>query len=134
MSVLYQQLLKYNTWVRRHNNSISVGIQALISNTLAPRMHVGFLPYLQSALTEYSIVFSVMKNSTQLVGQLKQNAFPLFCDEGVFRILVNIFFRSKTSLEIWYQFLVDFNLPNVCNICQRFCIGGVPSSNTLIWG
>ena len=54
------------------------GIRTLLSNTLVPRMHVGFLPYLASPVSEYYTVFRAMKNFTQRGGQLKQDAFPLF--------------------------------------------------------
>ena len=62
-------------------------------------MHVGFLPFLPSPVTEYSTVFSVMKNFTQLVGQLKQDALPLFCDEGAFRIVVDIFLQKQDQFQ-----------------------------------
>ena len=69
-------------------------------NIFLPRMHVGFLPFLPSPVTEYFTVSSAMKNFTQLVGQLKQDALPIFCDEGVFKIVVDIFYKSKISFEI----------------------------------
>ena len=36
-----------------------------------------------------------MKNFTQLVGQLKQDALPLFRNEGVVRVVVDIFLQKQ---------------------------------------
>ena len=68
--------------------------QALLSNTFVPTMHVGFLPFLPGPVAECYNVFSAIKNFTQRVGELKRDALPLFCDEGVFRIIVDTFFKS----------------------------------------
>ena len=57
-------------------------------------MHVGFLPFLPGPVAECDNVFSAIKNFTQRVGELKRDALPLFCDEGVFRIIVDTFFKS----------------------------------------
>ena len=75
------------------------GIRALLSNTFLPRMHVEFLPFLPSPFTQYSTVFNAMKNFTQLFWQLKQNALPHFCDEGVFRIVVDIFLQKQDQFR-----------------------------------
>ena len=82
------------------------------SNTFVPRMYVGFFPFLPSLETEYSTLFSAMKDFTQLSGQLEQDALQVFCDEGVFRIVTDIFLQKKDS----YQFLVAFTMENICNI------------------
>ena len=76
------------------------GIRALLSNIFVPRTHVGFLPSFASAGTEYSTVFCAMKNFTKLLRQLKQDALSLFCDEGVFRIVVNIVLQKQYSFEV----------------------------------
>ena len=79
-------------------------------------MHVGFLPFLPSPVTEYSTVFSAMKNLIQLVGQLKQDVLPFFCD-SVFRIIVeHIFTKARPVLKIDNQCLVVFTLQNIYNI------------------
>ena len=92
------------------------GIRALLSNTFAPRMYVGFLP---SPVTEYSTAFSAMKNFTQLVGQLKQDALPLFCDEGVFRIVVDIFLQNQDQFRNLIAILGGFHTAK----CLQHIIG-----------
>ena len=71
-------------------------------------MLVGFLPFLPSPVTEYH-VFSAIKNFTQRVGQLKQDALPFFCDEGVFRIVVDTFLQKLDQFWNLRQMLDDFH-------------------------
>ena len=40
-----------------------------------------------------------MKNFTRPAGQLKQDAVPLFCDKGVFRIMVDIFLQKQDQFR-----------------------------------
>ena len=54
---------------------------------------------LLSPVAEDSTVFSAMKNVTQLVGQLKQDVLPLFCDKGVFRMLVDLFLQKQDRFQ-----------------------------------
>ena len=76
-----------------------IALRVILLNIFLPRMHVGFLPFLPSPVTEYSTVSSAMKNFTQLVGQLKQDALPIFCDEGVFKILVDTFLQKQDQFR-----------------------------------
>ena len=72
-------------------------------------MHVGFLPYLLSLVKEYSTVNSVMKNFTQLVGQLKQDALPLFCNEGAFKVLADIILQKQDQFRNLIPMLGGFH-------------------------
>ena len=66
------------------------GIQALLSSAKVPLMQVGFLPFLPFPVTEYSTVFTAMLNSIKVLKQLQQKSLPVFPDEGVFRIMLDI--------------------------------------------
>ena len=48
--------------------------------------NVGFLPILPHPVTEFSTVYTAMSNFNDILDQLDQKYFPLFCDEGVYRI------------------------------------------------
>ena len=74
------------------------GLQALLSNTFVIRMHLGFLPFLASTVTVF-YCFQNYEKFTRLVGQLKQDALPLFCNESVFRIAVGIFFQKQDQFR-----------------------------------
>ena len=50
-----------------------------------------------------------MKNFTQLVGQLKQDAGPLFCDKGLFRIVLDIFLQKQDQFRNLIQMLGGFH-------------------------
>ena len=64
---------------------------AQISSTNVPIMHTGFLPYLPNPVTEHSTVFTALHNFLKILSQLNQTALPIFCDEGVFRIVLTLF-------------------------------------------
>ena len=70
------------------------GIRSLITAEL-PNMHVRFLPFIPHPVTEYSTVYTAMINFTKAVKQLHQNVLPIFCDEGMFRIVLDIFFAKS---------------------------------------
>ena len=48
--------------------------------------------------------------------QFDQDALPIFCDKGVFRILVDIYLQKKDQFQILIQMLMDFMQPSVLNI------------------
>ena len=43
--------------------------------------------------------------------QFDQDALPIFCDKGVFRILVDIYLQKKDQFQILIQMLMDFIQP-----------------------
>lgn len=55
-----------------------------------PAQIVGFLPILPFPVTQYSTVYTSMCNFKSINQQLKQNNFPIFCDEGVYHIARHI--------------------------------------------
>jgi hypothetical protein len=66
------------------------GIQALLSTAKIPIMQVAFLPFIPRPVTDPSTVYTAMLNFVKVANQLEQKSLPLFCDEGVFRIVVDI--------------------------------------------
>ena len=95
------------------------GIKSLLSEVVVPEMHVGFLPFIPSPVTEYSTVFTAMVNFTKLVKQLKQDALPLFCDEGVFRIMIDIYLQKQDQFKSIIPMLGGFHTAK----CFEHCIG-----------
>ena len=73
--------------------------EALFFNSCVPKMHSGFLPYIPHPVTEFSTVYSVLKNFLTVLSQLNQTCLPLFCDEGVYRIVVNITHQKKDKFS-----------------------------------
>ena len=53
-------------------------------------MQTGFLPFIQYLVTEHTTAYIAMNNFIKVLQQLDQKALPIFCDEGVYRIVVDI--------------------------------------------
>ena len=95
------------------------GFQSLISDKKLPKMHVGFVPFLPKPVTEYSTVYTAMKNFTHLAETLNQEALPLFCDEGVFRIVIDIYLNEPDQFSTLIPMLGGFHAAK----CLQHCIG-----------
>ena len=66
--------------------------KSLLSKQPVSTMQVGFIPFIPSPVTDQSTVYTAMKNF--LLKQLEQNSLPLFCDEGVFRIVLKVYLKK----------------------------------------
>ena len=73
-------------------------------------MRVGFLPFIPKPVTEYSTVYTSLLKKLKISKQLDQNALPMFCDKGVFRILVEIYLQRKDEVQILIQMLDGFHV------------------------
>ena len=59
-----------------------------------------------------------MVNFTKLVDQLNQVALPLFCDEGVFRIVIDIYLQKPDQFQSIISMLGGFHTAK----CFEYCI------------
>ena len=77
-------------------------IKSLISDYNIPIIQVGFLP---KPVKEHSTVYTAMINFVKVLEQLDQKSMPIFCDEGVCRMAVDIYLNvlrnSKHSYHVW---------------------------------
>ena len=96
-----------------------VGVKSILSSTDVPEMHVGFLPFIPNPVTDYSTEYTSMLNFVKLAKQLDQDALPVFCDECVFRILVDIYVQRKDKFDILIFMLRAFHTVK----CVEHCIG-----------
>ena len=71
------------------------GIWASLSSAELPEIHVGFPPFILKPVTEYSTVYTSMLSFVKVTNQLDQEVLNLFCDEGVFMIVLDIDLRKK---------------------------------------
>ena len=81
-------------------------------------MHVSFLPFILKSITEYSTVYTSMLNFVKIAKQLDQGALPIFCDKGLFRILVDTS-KEKMNFRSLFKCSMDFMQPSVFNIALR---------------
>ena len=63
------------------------GFKSLIVSDNIQQMQTGFLPFLPYPVTAHSTVHTAMLNFLKVLNQLKQEFLPVYCDEGVFRIV-----------------------------------------------
>ena len=73
-------------------------------------MQVAFLPFLPYPVTETSTVYTAMLNFERLLDQLEQKTLPIFCDEGVFRIVLNIYLKCPDKFEGLVPMLGGFHM------------------------
>ena len=66
------------------------GIPELILSAKVPEVHVDFLLFIPKLVTEYLTIYKSALNFVKVSNQLDEKALPLFCDEGVFRIVLDI--------------------------------------------
>ena len=79
-------------------------------------MHVGFLPFIPKPVTEYSTIYTSMLNFVNVSNGLVQEALPLFCDEGPFRI-ANIYLQIKDGFLNIIPMLRDFHTAKYVEHC-----------------
>ena len=70
-------------------------------------MQVAFLPFILKPVTDYSTVHTLLKNFNVLF-QLEQEALPVFCDEGVYRIVVDVMLNKPNEFTKLIPFLGAF--------------------------
>ena len=82
----------------------------LSSETKIPLMRVDFLPFIPHSVNEYSTVYTAMKNIVSCNIQLKQKTLSVFCDEGVFRIVLDIFMNDLDEFKDLLPMLRGFHM------------------------
>lgn len=88
--------------------------RSILFSAKVTEVHVSFLPFILKSITEYSTVYNFVK----IAKQLDQNALPIFCDKGVFRILVDTS-KVKMNFRSLFKCSMDFMQPSVFNIALR---------------
>ena len=84
--------------------------KSLLSETKIPLMQVGFLPFIPHPVTQYSTVYTAMKNIVSRNVHLKQKTLPVFCDEGVFRLVLDIFINNLDEFKDLLPLLRGFHM------------------------
>ena len=74
------------------------GFKLLFSKQEVSTMQGGFIPFITSPATDQSTVYAAMENVNIVPKQLEQDTLPVFCGEGVFRIVLNIYLKKTRQL------------------------------------
>ena len=93
------------------------GCRALLSNSEVPLMNIEFLPYIPHPVTDYSTVYTALHNFQSVLVQLDQESLPVFCDEGVFRITVDIYFQCPDEFKNLIPMLGGFHMEKAFEHC-----------------
>ncbi|KAJ8672697.1 hypothetical protein QAD02_003957 [Eretmocerus hayati] len=108
--------------MRRPNNNEKTGLSwsAYHSIILAddrPSQRTGFLPVLPFPVTDQDTVYTAMCNFKEVLEQLDQKYLPLFCDEGVYKIVRHIKFVRGKEMEFLFPMLGAFHVSKVGFSC-----------------
>ena len=82
-------------------------------------MHVAFLLFLSHAVTEVATVYTAMQNYVKLLTPLKQKSLPIFSDEVVSRLVLNIYLKRPEEFNNLVPMLGGFHR------CVQRCIGNI---------
>ena len=70
---------------------------------------IGKTVFTMDFLTVANTLYTSMLNFVEIAKKLDQEALPIFCDKGVFRVLVNIYLQRKDGFQILIQMLGGFH-------------------------
>ena len=79
-------------------------------------MHVGFLPFIPKPVTEYSTIYTSILHFVKVSNRLDQEALPQFCNEGVFRVVLDIYLQKKDEFCNINPMFGDFAQLSMLNI------------------
>ena len=82
---------------------------AIITDEEIPVKKTAFLPILPYPCTEYSTVYTAMKNFVSISDELEQEKIPIYCDEKVYCIVKEIQFLRKKEFECIIPCLGSFH-------------------------
>ena len=99
-------------------------LNSLISNSNLPIMQTSFLPFISYPVTEHETVYTAKKNFIKVLQQLDQEAFSIFCDEGVYQIIVDIYLKCPNEFKVFVPCLRGFHMAKCVKHCTGDCIRG----------
>ena len=89
-------------------------VNSLISNSKLTIMQTAFLPFIPYPVTEHTTVSTAIKNFIKVLQQLDQKALPIVCDEGVYRIVVDIYLKYPNEFKILVPCFRGFSHGEMC--------------------
>ena len=111
----FPNLTKFETEMQ-HTPSWSAFNSILLPDQRKPEK-IKFLPILPHPVTEYSTVYTAKSNFNDVLSQLDQKDFHLFCDEGVYRIARHIKSYRKDEFKNIVLMLGSSHMAKVTLAC-----------------
>ena len=88
-------------------------LKSLVTDEDLTQKIIGFLPVLPYPVTEYTVVYTALKNFQDILSQLDQSQLPITCDEGVYHIAKAIIMNNPTEFSDLVLCLGSFHLIKV---------------------
>ena len=104
----------------------------ILPSTELAKMHIGFLPYLPHPVTDHATVYTALRNFITLLSQLKQESLPVFCDEGVYRIVAEITLQNQVEFQKLVPLLGGFHMAKAAEHCIGKLVKGSGLDDTLV--
>ena len=95
-----------------------------LSGKTLPIRQVGFLPYLPYPVTKYDTVFTALYSFANAANQLQQHCLPVFCDEGVYCIVTEIFLKQPEHFRNLVPMMGGFHMTKAAMHCVRKYLRG----------
>ena len=92
------------------------GCQSLLSDKMFI-WQVGCLPYLPYPVSKYDTVFTALYNLANVANQLQQHCLPVFCDEGVYCIVTEIFLKQPEHFRNLVPMMGGFHMAKAAMHC-----------------
>ena len=93
------------------------GSRTLVSETNLDLKVVGFLPILPHEITKIESVFTCLFNLKTIANDLAQPTLPVVCDEGVFRLVIQIYLERPSFFDNIFPMLGHFHMAKAALRC-----------------
>ena len=93
------------------------GCRSLLSTASLPLWQVGFIPYLPYPVTKHETVYTALHNFLSVLSQLEQKCLPVFCDEGVYCIVIDIVLKHSEEFKQLVPMMGGFHMAKAAMHC-----------------
>lgn len=112
-----------------------VASHALIYQSNLPLKRVGFLPAIPHSVTDYTTVYTTMRNFLSVGKHLPQPVLPIISDEGVFQIVQYIVLSNPGDFDDLYPIMGMFHMTKVVLHCaDRYITGSGMDDAMIVYG
>ena len=108
------------------------GVKSLLATHDILEMQTGFLPFLPHPVTEHSTVHTAMLNFLKVLEQLNQDFLPVYCDEGFFRIMLDIYLKCPDKFSKLIPMMGAFHMAKYVQHCIGKYIKGSGLADPLL--
>ena len=108
------------------------GARALVSTASLTQKIVGFLPILPHEITKIEAVYTCLLNFKSIAESLRQPTLPIVCDEGVFRLVIQIYLEKPQLFENIFPMLGHFHMAKAALRCAGQFLRGSGAEDSFI--